>query len=305
MKWIKRGLIYGPPGNLDWIRHSALQPTPLLLDNGAIRVYCGFRDDAGVARVGLIDLDADNPSRVLRVSDRPALDIGAPGTFDDNGVVPCAAVIRENKIHLYYAGYQLARKVKFLAFGGLAISQDGGESFQRYKTVPIFERTTEEPLFRAIHCIFKENDVWKAWYSAGNEFIEIDGVPHPAYDTRHIESADGLTFQGSGEVCISLVHAKEYRVGRPSVIKASGLYRMFYSWATTESGLRLGYAESADGRHWKRLDDRMNIAYSATGWDSKDMGYPNIFEHKGRFYLFYNGNDFGRSGFGFAELAEW
>jgi hypothetical protein len=252
-----------------------------------------------------VDVDADNPSRVLRVSDRPALDIGIPGAFDDNGVVPCAVVLRDGQIHLYYAGYQLARKVKFLAFGGLAISADGGEAFQRFQQVPIFDRTTEEPLFRAIHTIMQECGVWKAWYSAGTEFIVIDDVPHPAYDTRYIESLDGLSFEGSGEVCIPLIHPKEYRVGRPSVIKHSGFYRMFYSWATTESGLRLGYAQSTDGRQWQRLDEKMNLDCSDEGWDSTDMGYPNIFEYKDKLYLFYNGNDFGRSGFGFAELIEW
>lgn len=34
-----------------------------------------------------MDVDANNPSRILEVSERPVLDIGTPGSFDENGVV--------------------------------------------------------------------------------------------------------------------------------------------------------------------------------------------------------------------------
>jgi hypothetical protein len=275
------------------------------LDQTTIRVFVGFRDETGASRIGAVDVDAANPTKVIRVSKDPVLDIGEPGTFDDNGVVPCAAVEREGKVYLYYSGYQLARKVKFLAFGGLATSSDRGGSFTRYKKVPIFERTAEEPLFRAIHCILFEGSVWKAWYSAGTEFVEINGIPHPVYDTRYIESADGVRFAGSGEVCIPLQHADEYRVGRPSVIRTGDVYRMFYSWATTKSALALGYATSKDARQWVRRDDELDLTPSKTGWDSIDMCYPSVLVTERATYLFYNGNDFGRAGFGVASLRNW
>jgi predicted GH43/DUF377 family glycosyl hydrolase len=49
-------------------------------------MYAGFRDQQGVSSVGFVDLDAHDPARVLRVSERPVLEQGRPGTFDDNGV---------------------------------------------------------------------------------------------------------------------------------------------------------------------------------------------------------------------------
>ena len=82
MKWIKKGLIYGPPGNSRWAQRWALQPTPWLRDNGTIRIFCGFRTLDGVSRVGYVDVNADNPSEVLGVSPEPVLDIGIPGAFD-------------------------------------------------------------------------------------------------------------------------------------------------------------------------------------------------------------------------------
>ena len=307
MKWRKTGLIWGPDGSMAWARHSALQPTPLVLGN-RIRVYVGVRDDDGVGRVSYVDVDADDPARVLDVSGHPVLDIGEPGTFDDNGVIPCAAVRRDDgRVFLYYAGYQIPKRVKFLAFGGLAISHDDGRTFTRYSQVPVLERTADELYFKATHCVLFDEGVWKFWYSAGSEFITNDrGYPLPKYDTRYVESADGIYPNGPGEVCMPVRGGEEYRLGRASVIRTGEIYRMFFVWGTPEIGLRLGYAESRDGRTWERDDSRLGLEpEGGDAFDSRHMSYPNIVERAGRFFLFYNGNDYGRAGFGVAELESW
>jgi hypothetical protein len=123
MKWNKQGLIYEPKGDSEWAKNSALQPTPLMIDEQVIRVFVGMRDSKGRSRVGFVDVDAKNPENILRVSDRPALDLGMAGTFDENGVVPCAVVKRSDEIWLYYAGYQLGQQIKFCAYTGLAVSR--------------------------------------------------------------------------------------------------------------------------------------------------------------------------------------
>ena len=106
MKWNKKGLIYGPQKENEWMDNSALQPTPILLED-RIRIFTGFRDKNGVSRVGYVDVDIDNPSEILEISQEPTLDIGEPGCFDDNGVVPCAVTKYENKLYMYYAGYNI------------------------------------------------------------------------------------------------------------------------------------------------------------------------------------------------------
>ena len=111
MTWHKKGLIYELDRSLGWAEHSASKPAPIVLDEKRVRVFVGCRDGSGVSRIGFVDLDANDPSRILRVSPRPVLDIGTPGMFDDNGVVPCVAVRRGSAIYLYYEGYQLGTKV--------------------------------------------------------------------------------------------------------------------------------------------------------------------------------------------------
>ena len=213
MKWEKLGFTGGPDGTQAWARHSALQPTSLVLDDYVIRVYAGFRDAAGVSRIGFVDVDASNPCRVLRVSETPVLDVGRPGTFDDNGVVPTAVVRRDASVYLYYAGYQIPQQVKFLVFTGLAVSTDGGHTFMRLHETPVTDRTDGELYFRVIHSIFEENGVWRTWYGAGATFVPYEGKTLPVYDIRYMESTDGVTFPSAGRVVVPLADEDEHRVG--------------------------------------------------------------------------------------------
>jgi len=304
MKWEKKGLIYSPDGTIPWARHSALTPTPVVLNETTIRVYVGLRDDKGVSRIGYVDVRGDDPSGIIAISAEPALDVGMPGTFDDNGVILGDIIRHDNSMYLYYVGFQLVEKVKFLAFTGLAVSSDGGATFRRRSNAPILDRSDTELYFRAIHSAMVEDGVWKVWCGVGSEWVFIQGIPYPKYDVRYYESRDGVNFSDQGIVCIENTE-HEYRIGRPRVIRKDGLYRMFYTKGTLAREYLPGYAESEDGVHWTRKDEAVGIAPSGEGWDSTQLCYPAIITWKDSTYMFYNGNDYGKTGFGYAELIEW
>lgn len=303
MKWEKKGIIYSLDGSSTWAKNSTLQPTPLLLNDDTIRIFVGLRDDKGISRVGYVDVDANNPKIVKKVSKEPLLDIGLPGTFDDNGVVPCAVIRNEGKIHLYYAGYQVGYHVRMMIYCGLAISEDNGNSFKRYSKVPVLERCDDELLFRVIHSVVKEDSKWKVYYGGGSYFKEGKKKTLPLYDIRYMESEDGINFVGSGDVIIG-TQGDEYRVGRPYVIKDEDIYKMFFCAGSEDLTYKLAYAESLDGINWTRDDDKLNISLSSSGWDSQMMAYPSVVKYNDKTYLFYNGNNYGYDGFGYAELIK-
>ncbi len=66
---------------------------------------------------------------------------------------------------------------------------------------------------------------------------------------------------------------------------------------------RIGYAESADGIGWVRRDSTSVVDPSDTGWDSEMTTYPVVVRRGDRFYMLYNGNDYGRTGIGLAVSA--
>lgn len=79
---------------------------------------------------------------------------------------------------------------------------------------------------------------------------------------------------------------------------------MFYSVRYVDKLYRLGYAESKDGVNWIRKDNEIGIDVSADGWDSEMICYPAVVKTNNKTFLFYNGNNNGASGFGYAELIK-
>jgi hypothetical protein len=301
MRWIKKGLIFSNTGQLGWSRNSALTPTPVLLDD-KIRVYAGFRDDEGVSRIGYVDLNPDKPSEILAISKDPVLDIGEPGTFDDNGVILGDIVKDGDEWRMYYVGFQLVKKAKFLAFTGLAVSRDNGNSFERVSNTPVLDRSNDQHLIRAIHTAIHDNGIWKVWYAAGNKWQMIDGKPFPFYHIHYTESPDGISFTKPSVLCVD-VNYPEYRIGRPRVYKVrEDRYLLFFTKGTVQGDYLPGIARSTDGIHWTRDDESIGIGLSETGWDSQTLCYPSLLPYKDKIYMFYNGNNMGADGFGYAEL---
>lgn len=307
MKWQKKGLIYCPYGKYGWDNNSAMTPTPILIKNEEIlRVYASFRDENGIGRIGYIDLDPENPSKIKNVSANPVLDIGFPGSFDDNGVILGDVIEINNSLYMYYVGFQIVSKAKFLAFSGLAISNDGGNTFIRIQNCPVLDRTQESIYIRAIHTARYENGIFKIWYAVGNGWEIIQDKPYPKYYIKYNESKDGLHFNESGIKCLEYnVSRGEYRIGRPRVYNINGKYIMFYTYGTIHGDYMVGYAESENGIEWQRKYEGIGIELSKDGWDSKSICYPSIITVYDKIYIFYNGNDMGKTGFGYAELLEW
>lgn len=306
MKWEKKGLIYCPSGEPGWRNQFAMLPTPLLMQD-RLRVFLGFCDEKNVGRIGYVDVNPDNPSEVYTISRFPVFDIGRPGAFDDNGVVPISILQEKNdQVYLYYIGFQLGVKTPYFMFGGLALSNDGGKTFYRYSESPILDRTKDEIFARCGINVIKEDGKYKMWYIGSNKegWTESGGKLKPLYIMKYTESYDGIHWNGESVTCMDYQTADEHGFGRPYVWKENGLYRMMYSIRTYSRGYYLGYAESKDGRSWDRMDDKVGIGLGHDSWDDTNMSYPFILKYMDKVYLFYNGNGCGKSGFGYAELRE-
>lgn len=304
--WNKCGMIFDAQLHTFplWASHSLLQPTPLLIKNGeVIRMFVGMRDQHGQSSVGYIDLASKNPKEILAISSEPVLSFGEDGCFDDCGVVPSAVYQQGEQCYLYYAGYSLLKKVRFSVLGGLAVSESSEDKFKRASHVPVFERTDQHTLFRVPHTILKEDGKFKIWYGGGSQFFTMNDYTYPIYDIYYCETDDLSKISScNNKSVLSFSSEDEYRVARPYVVRIDKIYCMFLCVATKRDGYRLAYAESLDGIHWRRCDEQLNIDVSSEGWDSQMMAYPSFVQTPYGNYLFYNGNDYGKNGFGYAEL---
>ncbi len=306
MDWIKHGIIWKPNTNLSWSFSHATCPTPLIINEDTLRIYYQSRDKDNVGRIGFIEVDPKNPSKITKEHNKVVLDVGRPGSFDDNGVFQTSIVrISKNTLYLYYVGFEICKNIRYRLLTGLAISEDNGISFNRFSDCPILERSDHETNFRAGPFVIKEKDIFKMWYVAGDSWENINGKEMPIYHLRYIESDDGINWPKKGQVVLNIDQKKEHGFGRPYIYKKNEDYRMHYSIRKRNPlNYRMGYASSKDGIVWKRKDNEIGLTVSDRDWESDSVEYGAEVTIKGKTWLFYNGNDFGKDGIALAELVE-
>jgi predicted GH43/DUF377 family glycosyl hydrolase len=306
MKIEKRGLIYAPDNGDWWRMRYAMMPTPVYIpEKKCIRIFFGITDNEIYGRTTFLDVDQSDPSKVLTGPTKILLDLGEHGTFDDSGAIPSSVIIDYDDIKLYYVGFQRVTKVPYMLFSGLATTKNIDNFFVRVSTSPIIERTANSPYSNAAPFVIKQNDLYKMWFWEGERWVSINGKKYIQAVISYAESEDGLLWSIKKKGCIKPSVTSEFSVGRPWVLYHKNKYRMFYSVRYIDKLYRIGYAESINGIDWDRKDNEICIDVSEEGWDSEMICYPAVVTVQNKTYLFYNGNNNGETGFGYAELVDW
>lgn len=299
MRWRKLGRVWAPSGELPWARSHAYLPTPWW-DGERLRITVACLDADRVGRLANLELDPNDPLRVLSVSGEPVLNVGEAGTFDDSGVSPCCFVETDGVRRLYYVGWQRSQGVPYMIFCGRAV--DHGDRFERCSRTPLLERSDEEPWIRSATTVLRHGDGLRMWYASALSWIEVDRARVPRYLVRSADSLDGESWVVRPGVVIDFASDDEFGFGRPWTLRDGDRIRMWYSIRSKSHPYRIGYAESSDGETFTRRDGDVGIEASADGWDSQMICFPSIIDVNGRRFMFYNGNHHGATGFGVAEL---
>ena len=296
IRWKKLGLFLEPQRDKWWSLTHAMIPTPEAMGGGVFRIYYSGRNQHNQSHIAWADVSLEEPFRVLAYSDGPVLCPGPLGCFDDNGVTPsCIIDIGNGEKALYYIGWNPGSTVRMHLFGGLAISSDNGQTFQRWSNAPILERSRTDPYLNTAPWVVKTENEFRIYYVSGHEWIHKD---LPRYNIKVARSDDGKIWNRDGRVCIDFKDKTENALARPYVIFDDGIWKMWFGHKG--DAYRLGYAESHDGLNRERRDDLAGIDVSPSGFDSEMIEYAAVVKHDGRHFMFYNGNNYGSEGIGLA-----
>jgi len=310
MNWVKKGVIYSPDGKIPTAASHAAIPFAEITDSGIVRVYFSSRNFKGQSLPYSLDLNPGNLSEIISLNREPLFGLGELGTFDDNGIMPSCIVNNNGTKFLYYIGWNPQVTVSYRLSIGLAISNDSGNTFSKFSKGPVCDRSIYEPYFNTAPYVLIENNIWKMWYISCTQWQVINDYPEPQYHVKYAESNDGINWDKKGIVCIDYDDFTQ-AIGRPCVIFEEGIYKMWYSYrqitdyrTSRNKSYRIGYAESSDGMKWERKDYLAGIEKSDSGWDSEMIEYCHVLDLNGKKHMFYNGNGFGKTGFGYAVLEE-
>ena len=316
-KWKKLGKVFNPQHveGKYWLKEFAQAPSVLIFDH-FIRVYFSCRqlpDKNGqyISYSAYVDLNRDNLFEIIDLSEKPIIELGELGTFDEFGIYPTSVIRNGQEVWAYYGGWTRCESVPFNVAIGLASSRDNGITFRKLGSGPILSYSINEPFIISGPKIRIFNNIWYMWYIAGKKWIIADGKPEPVYKIRMATSTDGIEWIKFDRDIIESVVEEDEAQASPDVFFYKGIYHMFfcYRYSTNyrgkEKGYRIGYASSDDLMKWVRDDSKAGMDVSDEGWDSEMMSYPHVFELDNNVYMLYLGNQVGRFGFGLARLEDY
>ena len=315
MKWTKRGLLFEPQ------RHTlpngctafAQSPQALVCDD-VVRIYFSTRsrDASGqyVSHIAFVDVDK-GLQRVLGTATKTVIPLGGLGCFDEHGIFPINVVRHAGKIYAFTCGWSRRVSVPVETAIGLAVSHDAGLTFERVGPGPVMAPSPAEAFLVGDPFVVVRDGLWHMWYIYGTSWVESPSDPGPArvYKIAHATSADGVAWQRDGVSIITDAIGADECQALPTVFECDGLWHMYFCYrqatdfrTNRERGYRLGYAWSRDLRQWTRDDASGGLDVSPSGWDADMLCYPHVFWCDEQAYMLYNGNAFGRQGFGVAVM---
>lgn len=208
---------------------------------------------------------------------------------DNNGLAAPAAIIFDNKVHLFYQSYGNGPKDAICH----AISEDG-VNFSRNPSNPIFRPSGEWNCGRAIDAdvIVRGDRVLLYWATRDPSFkIQMLGVSSAPLGCDY--AADKWTQLCDKAILKPELPWEKRCIEAPAVVEHDGRLFMFYAGAYNNEPQQIGLAVSTDGVKWQRLSDYPLLPNGQEGeWNSSESGHPGVFtDHDGRMYLFFQGNN--------------
>ena len=318
MHWKKLGQIFDPTQHAlaEGCKQFAQSPQALVFDD-FVRIYFSTRSvdvDSGKYRSHIAFVDMEKPMRkVIRVSDQPVIALGALGSFDEHGIFPMNVLRHGGAVLGYTCGWNRRVSVSVDTAIGLARSCDDGLTFQRVGQGPVLAASLHEPCLVGDGFVRVVDGVFHMWYIFGTGWKRFapDAAPDRTYKIGHATSIDGIAWkkEEARQIIADRLSPDESQA-LPTVVRIGARNHMFFCYRQSfdfrqnaARGYRIGHAWSNDLVDWTRDDNNPLLEGTPGAWDSDMQCYPHAFECDGKVYLLYNGNTFGRLGFGLAELV--
>lgn len=318
MKWKKLGKIFTPQDYTLPINCFEYAQSPQVISFDSFnRIYFSTREKdlqgKYLSHISFVDFDKSF-KKIQNVATHTIIPLGKLGSYDEHGIFPLNVLRDGDRILGYIGGWNRRVSVSVETSIGVAISKDNGQTFSRIGDGPVITSSLHEPFLVGDPFVKKNKNVYHMWYIFGLKWIThpLETKPQRVYKIAHANSIDGVSWQKTGRQIISDKLNEDECQALPTVGFFNDKYHMFFCYREATGfrddknrSYRIGYAHSSDLISWIREDDKVGIDCSEGSWDSDMLCYPHVFIQGDMIYLLYNGNEFGRHGFGLAVLDEY
>jgi hypothetical protein len=174
---------------------------------------------------------------------------------------------------------------------------DGNLNLTSIDSQPWFDLDNTDQISLSYPALYFSGDEYRIWYGSTLTWEASNGeMIHILKERR---SRDGVLFEPTNrEVQWDLVNSQAF--SRPSILKVGDQHLMAYSVRGSNSKYRIGFGLLKDETNLIR--EIGSFYPSEPEWAGEMVEYPYLFAHNKSNFMFYNGDSFGKTGVGLAEI---
>lgn len=299
MIWKKLGQIYNVSPIDDYLLTHASNPLAIHLEGDIFRIFFSGRDKDNKSSVGYVDIDILK-QETISVCKENVFRYGEVDTFYSHGVSIGNLYKVGKKNYIQFMGWQIKDNEHWRGdIGRLEVN----DSFSRLELSPseVYIGVDEEDKISLSYSwVMFDEGIYKMWYGSTIDWTSSNG--EMIHVIKYATSKNGKVWEKHG-ISVPYEIGIAQAFSRPTVLKDDEAYHMWFSYRSGDgTKYRIGYAKSLDGITWTRKRDSGIDVGVANQWDSEMVCYPFVFEHKNKKYMIYNGNSYGKDGFGLAVM---
>lgn len=298
--WQKLGLLYCPSssGRHPKLLTHAANPLPIRLGGDVYRIFFSGRDASNRSSVGAVDIDIAR-REVVCEHWLPFFEHGPEGSFYADGVSIGNCYIADGVQYMLFMGWQNPEAGHWRGdIGRLIVRPDF--TLELDSSTPFMASDAVDPISLSYPWVLERpQGGYHMWY--GSTATWDAGNGEMLHVIKSATSTDGHSWNREG-LAVPYSVGKAQAFSRPTVDRQdNGKHEMWFSYRSGNGEkYRIGHADSLDGVNWELSLENSGIDVSAEGWDSEMIEYPFVLDHDGRRYMLYNGNGYGKTGFGLA-----
>ncbi len=301
MKWRKYGVLYSCEGIHPKLHSHSANPVALHKHDDIYRVFYSGRDINNRSSVGAVDIDIVQ-RKIINKYTEPLFSHGSNNSFYADGVSIGNIYQADGNHYMLFMGWQNPEDSHWRGeIGRLKIQPD--LSLALDNDMPFMPLNQSDPISLSYPWVLEnENGSYSMWYGSTSTWDAGNG--EMLHVINYASSDDGHKWKRQG-LAVPYELGKAQAFSRPTVIKNSNNnYSMWFSYRSgTGEKYRIGFAQSKDGLEWELDLANAGIDVSKQGWDSEMIEYPFVLKHLEHTYMLYNGNGYGKTGFGIAILC--
>ena len=292
--WEKLGSIYNAGSTNKYLLTHSSNPLAIHLKEDIYRIFYSARDENNKSSISYVDYDV---VKMMVVNDpkKPMITYGSENSFYSHGITIGNYWLEKNDTYIGFMGWQHR--------GSDHWRGDIGKFNIKTKKVDlVLSKNKIDKVSLSYPCIIKDKNIYKMWYGSTISWESGSIDKEMIHTINYAESKDTKKWDTKG-VAIPWELNKAQAFSKPSVLVSTGGYQMWYSYRKGDgSKYKIGYSYSPNGKDWNFSESK--LVCSNSGWDAEMVCYPYVFKHNKNTYMLYNGNRFGKYGFGLAQMKE-